>query len=116
MFIKGLYNNNTCCLLFPLTRSISCPPPHLAPDRSLSRLPLPSSQEKETLWSPTPEVCRQRLKRYTVPVDEQGIWESELLWAKVSKEIERDDQVGGAARGGRACGCDWFYLWSVYFG
>ncbi|XP_043201383.1 oxysterol-binding protein-related protein 8-like isoform X1 [Amphibalanus amphitrite] len=51
------------------------------------------TNERETLWNPTPEVCRQRLKRYTVPLDEQGIWESELLWAKVSKEIERDDQV-----------------------
>ena len=38
-------------------------------------------------------MCRQRLKRFTVPMDEQGVWESEKLWAKVSREIDRDDQV-----------------------
>ncbi|XP_037087750.1 oxysterol-binding protein-related protein 8-like [Pollicipes pollicipes] len=48
--------------------------------------------KRETLWNPTPDVCRQRLKRFTVPMEAQGEWESERLWAKVSKEILRDDQ------------------------
>ena len=45
-------------------------------------------------------MCRQRLKRYTVPMEEQGVWESENLWAKVSREIERDDQVSLRRAGG----------------
>jgi hypothetical protein len=33
------------------------------------------------------------MKRFTVPVDEQGEFESEHLWQHVSAAIARDDQV-----------------------
>ena len=37
----------------------------------------PFFQETELFWNPTPEVRSQRLKRYTVPVDQQREIESE---------------------------------------
>ncbi|GFG28685.1 hypothetical protein Cfor_05970 [Coptotermes formosanus] len=49
--------------------------------------------EEQLFWKPTPEVRSQRLKRFTVPVDEQGEFESEHLWQHVSAAIARDDQV-----------------------
>lgn len=45
------------------------------------------------LFSPVGEVRRQRLHRYTVPVDGQCADESERLWQHVSAAIEREDQV-----------------------
>ncbi|XP_033608747.1 oxysterol-binding protein-related protein 8 isoform X2 [Cryptotermes secundus] len=49
--------------------------------------------EEQLFWKPTPEVRSQRLKRFTVPVDQQGEFESEHLWQHVSAAIARDDQV-----------------------
>ena len=31
----------------------------------------------QLFWNPTPEIKQKRLKRYTVPVDVQGEFESE---------------------------------------
>lgn len=45
------------------------------------------------LWNPTQTVKKTRLKRYTVPVDQQGEFESERLWQHVSAAILRDDMV-----------------------
>jgi hypothetical protein len=36
------------------------------------------------LWEVTPEVRAQRLKRFTVPLEEQTEWESAKLWLQVS--------------------------------
>ncbi|XP_069687785.1 oxysterol-binding protein-related protein 8 isoform X5 [Periplaneta americana] len=49
--------------------------------------------EEQLFWKPTPEVRAQRLKRFTVSVDQQGEFESEHLWQHVSAAIARDDQV-----------------------
>ena len=59
--------------------------------RALQQCPV--LQEEQLFWKPTPEVRSQRLKRFTVPVDEQGEFESEHLWQHVSAAIARDDQV-----------------------
>lgn len=48
-------------------------------------------QEKQVFWNPTPAVRKTRLKRYTVPLDQQGEFESERLWQHVSAAILRDD-------------------------
>ena len=42
----------------------------------------------------TPEVRNSRLKRFTVPLEAQGEFESVRLWRHVSKAIGEDDQVG----------------------
>lgn len=42
-------------------------------------------------WNPTPVMRKQRLKRYTVPLDQQEEFESERLWQHVSAAIIRDD-------------------------
>lgn len=47
--------------------------------------------EQQVFWSPTPQIRRQRLTRYTVPVDHQEEYESERLWQHVSAAILRDD-------------------------
>ena len=41
----------------------------------------------------TPEIKSARLQRYTVPVDEQGEWESARLWQHVGQAIVKEDQV-----------------------
>ena len=39
------------------------------------------TQDTQLFWNPTPEVKQKRLKRYTVPVDAQGEFESErFVW------------------------------------
>lgn len=52
------------------------------------------SGEESILFEPTPEARNKRLKRYTVPIENQGTFESERLWQLVSAAIARDDQVG----------------------
>ena len=42
----------------------------------------------------TPDVRNSRLKRFTVPLESQGEFESVRLWRHVSKAIGEDDQVG----------------------
>ena len=42
------------------------------------------SGQEEVLWEVNPEVRAQRLKRYTVPIDDQTEWESAKLWLQVS--------------------------------
>jgi len=49
--------------------------------------------QEETLWEVTPEIKSARLQRYTVPVDEQGEWESARLWQHVGQAIVKEDQV-----------------------
>jgi hypothetical protein len=41
------------------------------------------SGQEEVLWEVTPEVRGQRLKRFTVPLEEQTQWESAKLWLQV---------------------------------
>lgn len=48
-------------------------------------------KEEQVLWDPNPSVRKIRLRRYTVPVDQQGEYESERLWQHVSAAILRDD-------------------------
>lgn len=45
------------------------------------------------LWNPTSAVRKTRLRRYTVPLDQQGEFESERLWQHVSAAIIRDDMA-----------------------
>ncbi|XP_015435808.1 PREDICTED: oxysterol-binding protein-related protein 8 isoform X1 [Dufourea novaeangliae] len=49
--------------------------------------------QESVFFNPTPEVRRKRLKKYTVPMEHQGSWESEKLWYDVTQAINRDDQV-----------------------
>ncbi|XP_076228170.1 oxysterol-binding protein-related protein 8 isoform X5 [Nomia melanderi] len=49
--------------------------------------------QESIFFNPTPEVRRKRLKKYTVPLEHQGAWESERLWYDVTQAINRDDQV-----------------------
>ncbi|XP_078045220.1 oxysterol-binding protein-related protein 8 isoform X7 [Augochlora pura] len=49
--------------------------------------------QESVFFNPTPEVRKKRLKKYTVPIDHQGAWESEKLWYEVTQAINRDDQV-----------------------
>lgn len=48
--------------------------------------------EKQTLWNPTPEVRAQRLKRWTVAMEDQLEYESDKLWSKVSSAIRQENQ------------------------
>ena len=48
---------------------------------------------EESFWKVSPEVIQNRLKRFTVPMDEQTEFESAKMWRKVSDAIEKDDQV-----------------------
>ena len=50
-------------------------------------------QKEEVLWKVTDEIRASRLKRYIVPIENQGIWESERLWNKVSDAIKAEDQT-----------------------
>ena len=47
---------------------------------------------EEVLWRVTDEVRAARLGRFLVPLEEQGNFESEKLWRKVSEAIAKDDQ------------------------
>ena len=49
--------------------------------------------QEAVFFNPTPEVRKKRLKKYTVPLEHQGPWESEKLWYDVTQAINRDDQV-----------------------
>ncbi|KAL6448610.1 hypothetical protein ACFW04_000463 [Cataglyphis niger] len=49
--------------------------------------------QENVFFNPTPEVRKKRLKKYTVPLEYQGQWESEKLWYAVTQAINRDDQV-----------------------
>lgn len=51
------------------------------------------SGEESVLFAPTAEVRRQRLRRFTVPIEVQAANESERLWQHVSAAIGREDQV-----------------------
>ena len=48
-------------------------------------------QRSDVLWNPSPEVKAARLKRHTVPVDEQSDMESERLWRHVTAALQRAD-------------------------
>jgi hypothetical protein len=49
-------------------------------------------QAEEVLWEVTEKIKSSRLKRFTIPVEEQGANESEKLWIKVSDAILNEDQ------------------------
>nr|XP_012231658.1 PREDICTED: oxysterol-binding protein-related protein 8 isoform X3 [Linepithema humile] len=49
--------------------------------------------QENVFFNPTPEVRQKRLKKYTVPMECQGPWESEKLWHAVTQAINRDDQT-----------------------
>ncbi|GJQ69984.1 hypothetical protein Trydic_g13356 [Trypoxylus dichotomus] len=48
------------------------------------------TEEEQILWNPS-QFKKHRLKRHTVPLDQQGECESERLWQHVSAAILRDD-------------------------
>ncbi|XP_014615032.1 PREDICTED: oxysterol-binding protein-related protein 8 isoform X1 [Polistes canadensis] len=48
--------------------------------------------QESIFFNPTTEVRKNRLKKYTVPLEYQGPWESEKLWLAVTHAINRDDQ------------------------
>ncbi|KAJ8402393.1 hypothetical protein AAFF_G00368820 [Aldrovandia affinis] len=47
----------------------------------------------DTFWDPTPELRQSRLTRCTVPLEEQGDFESERLWQHVTRAINNKDQT-----------------------
>ncbi|KAG9352430.1 hypothetical protein JZ751_020844 [Albula glossodonta] len=47
---------------------------------------------RTVLWSPTPDIRQQRLKRRVVRADQQGEFESERLWQHVTSAIVNRDQ------------------------
>ncbi|XP_050577378.1 oxysterol-binding protein-related protein 8 isoform X2 [Bombus affinis] len=49
--------------------------------------------QESVFFNPTPEIRKKRLKKYTVPLEHQGPWESEKLWYDVTQAINGDDQV-----------------------
>lgn len=51
------------------------------------------TEEKQLLWSPTPEVQNNRLKKYRPAWDELDNMESEKLWKKVTDAIVSNDQT-----------------------
>ncbi|KAI4486865.1 hypothetical protein M0802_012265 [Mischocyttarus mexicanus] len=48
--------------------------------------------QESVFFNPTTEIRKKRLKKYTVPLEYQGPWESEKLWLAVTHAINRDDQ------------------------
>ena len=79
-----------------------------------------NGNKDEILMKVTPEVRQSRLKRYTVPMSDQGQFESARLWQNVSKAIENDDQLAATeeksileeqqragARERKATGAEW---------
>lgn len=50
-------------------------------------------QQENVFFNPTPEIRKKRLKKFSVPLENQGPWESEKLWYAVTQAINRDDQV-----------------------
>ncbi|XP_015191268.1 PREDICTED: oxysterol-binding protein-related protein 8 isoform X4 [Polistes dominula] len=48
--------------------------------------------QESVFFNPTAEVRKKRLKKYTVPLEYQGPWESEKLWLAVTHAINKDDQ------------------------
>nr|XP_050856523.1 oxysterol-binding protein-related protein 8 isoform X4 [Vespula vulgaris] len=48
--------------------------------------------QESVFFNPTSEIRKRRLKKYTVPLEYQGPWESEKLWLAVTQAINRDDQ------------------------
>uniref|UniRef100_A0A3Q0T6H2 Oxysterol-binding protein n=1 Tax=Amphilophus citrinellus TaxID=61819 RepID=A0A3Q0T6H2_AMPCI len=51
------------------------------------------SGQQEILWNPSPEIRSSRLKRQVVQLDQQGEFESERLWQRVTSAIMDRDQV-----------------------
>jgi len=49
--------------------------------------------QEEVLWQVTPEIKSRRLKRFTVPLEDLGEWESARLWQHVGQAIVSEDQV-----------------------
>ncbi|XP_018621109.1 oxysterol-binding protein-related protein 8-like isoform X4 [Scleropages formosus] len=47
----------------------------------------------ETFWNPTAELRNSRLMRCTVPLEDQGDFESEKLWQHVTRAINNKDQT-----------------------
>lgn len=49
--------------------------------------------QENIFFNPTTEIRKNRLRKYTVPLECQGQWESEKLWYAVTQAINRDDQL-----------------------
>ncbi|XP_011867065.1 PREDICTED: oxysterol-binding protein-related protein 8 isoform X2 [Vollenhovia emeryi] len=49
--------------------------------------------QENVFFNPTPEVRKKRLRKFSVPMEHQGPWESEKLWLAVTHAINADDQV-----------------------
>uniref|UniRef100_A0A2K5QQH3 Oxysterol-binding protein-related protein 8 n=1 Tax=Cebus imitator TaxID=2715852 RepID=A0A2K5QQH3_CEBIM len=47
----------------------------------------------EVFWNPTPDIKQWRLMRHTVKFEEQGDFESEKLWQRVTRAINAKDQT-----------------------
>lgn len=52
------------------------------------------NNDETVLFTPSHDIRTNRLKRYVVPIESQGMNESERLWQHVSAAIRCDDQVG----------------------
>ena len=50
-------------------------------------------QVDEILWEVNESVRNNRLRRFTVPIEDQGEMESAKLWRKVGAAIDAEDQV-----------------------
>ena len=64
----------------------------LKPDKDSMVSPLPAAPDRVVLQVSS-EIKSARLKRFTVPLEEQGEWESAWLWRQVSKAIQQEDQL-----------------------
>ncbi|VDD96965.1 unnamed protein product [Enterobius vermicularis] len=58
-----------------------------------SEITLNENGKETVLWAPSPEIVKQRLTRFEIPLENQGEWESKKLWLKVSNAIVKGDQV-----------------------
>ncbi|EQB78909.1 hypothetical protein CB1_001443006 [Camelus ferus] len=54
---------------------------------------LAKSKFYEVFWNPTPDIKQWRLIRHTVKFEEQGDFESEKLWQRVTRAINAKDQT-----------------------
>ncbi|ELW70516.1 Oxysterol-binding protein-related protein 8 [Tupaia chinensis] len=51
------------------------------------------TDNSEVFWNPTPDIKQWRLIRHTVKFEEQGDFESEKLWQRVTRAINAKDQT-----------------------
>lgn len=49
--------------------------------------------QESVFFNPTPEIRKNRLKKYTVPLEKQNDFESQKLWQAVTIAINNEDQI-----------------------